>query len=301
MREALGAVRPHYVVVNGIKLAYDDEGTGPVLLCLHAIGHGAGDYVALRERVKHRYRVIALDWPGHGRSEGESDTPGDERYAVHLEAFVHALGLERFILLGNSVGGGAAIRFAARHSDKVRALIVINSAGLFARVPIVPWFIRLLSRYFFGAGVRRRRWYPRAFAAYYRRMLRGDAAAEQRQRIIDSAYEQAPLLAAAWHQFAEPSADVRHLAERVRCPVLVVWATLDPANHLWVNRPGIARFRDMQLITFRAGHSPFLEMPDEFVPAMHTFLDRVLELNDSAAHASRFTPATGVQPRRTDL
>jgi pimeloyl-ACP methyl ester carboxylesterase len=273
-RTLIGAASSSRICVNGVELAYDDEGSGPTLLCLHAIGHGAGDYAALRARLKHRYRVIALDWPGQGASASESEPPGDERYSQHLEAFVDALGLDQITLLGNSVGGAASIRFASRRPEKVRALILANAAGLYLPIPGVRLFIRLMARVF-AAGAAGASWFPRFFAWYYSRLLRYDAAAEQRARIIAAHRELAPLLALAWRGFAEPSADVRHLAETVSCPVLVAWAVLDPLNGLWLNRGGIRRFSNLRLATFRSGHSPFLELPEEFLVTFNEFMQSV--------------------------
>src|SRR5262245_31035286 len=75
------------VVVDGVRRAFDEEGAGPAILCLHAIGHGARDYEDLRARFRGRFRVIALDWPGHGRS-GEDTAPASaERFAALAARF----------------------------------------------------------------------------------------------------------------------------------------------------------------------------------------------------------------------
>jgi 4,5:9,10-diseco-3-hydroxy-5,9,17-trioxoandrosta-1(10),2-diene-4-oate hydrolase len=119
-RTELGAERPgegagREVVVDGVRIAYDDEGAGSVLVCLHAIGHGARDFRRLRARLSSRYRVIALDWPGQGRSGDDRLPASAARYAELLAGFVDALRLGELVVLGNSIGGAAAIRFAAKH------------------------------------------------------------------------------------------------------------------------------------------------------------------------------------------
>lgn len=80
-RHALGVATPaRYTKLCGVELAYSDsEGSGLPIVCLHAIGHGARDFVPLRARLDPGYRFITLDWPGQGRS-GE-DVPPD---LVHL-------------------------------------------------------------------------------------------------------------------------------------------------------------------------------------------------------------------------
>src|SRR5262245_33086028 len=109
LRSAVGAGPPwHELVVDGVRLAYDDEGNGPPIMCLHAIGHGAGDFTRLRERFRARYRVIAVDWPGQGRSGDDALPPTAARYADLLGGLLDALGLDRVVLVGNSIGGAAA-------------------------------------------------------------------------------------------------------------------------------------------------------------------------------------------------
>jgi 4,5:9,10-diseco-3-hydroxy-5,9,17-trioxoandrosta-1(10),2-diene-4-oate hydrolase len=56
------------IVVDGVHMAVAHEGAGPPVVCVHAIGHGGGDYAAFASGLKSRFQVIRIDWPGHGRS-----------------------------------------------------------------------------------------------------------------------------------------------------------------------------------------------------------------------------------------
>src|SRR5262245_58708320 len=130
-RSAVGATAPwKEVVVDGVRLAYDDEGQGPAIVCLHAIGHGARDFSPLRERLGHRYRTLALDWPGQGNSGDDREAASAARYTTLLRGFLDAVGLDDVVLLGNSIGGAAAIRLAAESGERVRALVLANPGGL---------------------------------------------------------------------------------------------------------------------------------------------------------------------------
>ncbi len=274
-RSALGAQAPwRETVVDGVRLAYDDEGTGPVLVCLHAIAHGAGDFAGLRERLRERlrdrWRVLALDWPGQGNS-GEDTVPASAaRYAAVLAGFLDAVGIEQAVLLGNSIGGAAAVQYAAVHPSRVRALVLANPGGLDRFDALTGPMTGVMAR-FFAAGAAGARWYPLAFAAYYRLVL-SKAAAAQRARIVASAVKLAPILAQAWRSFGTPAADIRGLAPRVTCPVLFTWATGDRINQLRRCRPAIERFPNGRLETFRGGHAAFLEDLDAFSASLERFL-----------------------------
>ena len=89
-RHAVGAsAARRFLTVDGVRLAYDDVGTGPAIVCLHAIGHGASDFARLAERLRSRQRVIALDWPGQGWSDPDHEPPTSRRYAVSTAPLSH--------------------------------------------------------------------------------------------------------------------------------------------------------------------------------------------------------------------
>src|ERR1700733_8411985 len=111
-RSAVGAQEPRkYVSLDGISIAYTDSGgSGPILICLHAIGHGARDFEDLGRRLSPQYRVIALDFPNQGNSGPDSQPASGTRYAKLLSAFIAQLDLPSVTLLGNSIGAATAIR-----------------------------------------------------------------------------------------------------------------------------------------------------------------------------------------------
>jgi len=271
-RHAVGATDARrFVTIDGVRLAYDDVGAGPTVVCLHAIGHGAGDFARLAARLRDRHRVLALDWPGQGWSDPDREPPSSRRYAELCAGFLAAVAAGPVVIVGNSIGGGVAIRHAAAHPEQVRGLVLANCAGLDAFDGVTRVACGLMAR-FFRAGVRGARWFPRAFAAYYRSVLPLPAAAIQRARIVASAAEIVPILAAAWAGFAAPDADLRKLAPTIACPVLFTWAVRDRFIQLRRNLPAIRAFPNGRLVEFRAGHAPQLEVPDAFEAEVETFL-----------------------------
>ena len=271
-RHAVGAsAGRRFVDVDGVRLAYDDVGRGPTVVCLHAIGHGAGDFASLAARLRDRHRVLALDWPGQGWSDPDVQAPTSRRYAELLDGFLAAVDAGPVVIVGNSIGGGAAIRWTAAHPASVRGLVLVNNSGLDRFDGTTRIACGLMAR-FFRAGVRRARWFPWAFGAYYRSVLPAAAAAAQRARIVASAEEIAPVLAEAWARFAAPDADLRALVPTIACPVLFTWAVGDRFNQLRRARPAIERFPHARLVEFQGGHAPQLEHPEAFEAEVTAFL-----------------------------
>jgi 4,5:9,10-diseco-3-hydroxy-5,9,17-trioxoandrosta-1(10),2-diene-4-oate hydrolase len=290
-RAPLGTGPGHRTVrLEGITLAYDDEGAGPPVVCLHAIGHGASDFASLRARLSDRHRVVALDWPGHGRSTADTVPAGASRYAALLAELLDAARITRPVLIGNSIGGAVALRYAAARPDAVRGLVLENPGGL---APVDDRLARTalaaMAR-FFDAGARGAWWFPRAYAAYYRTcvLLRG-AAAAQRRRIVAAGREMAPVLRDAWRSFANPAEDARALAPHVACPVLFAWARFDQFVPLSRSLPAVERVPDARVVRFAAGHAAHLETPAAFESAVEAFLAE-LDARDGAA-AQRDTAA----------
>ena len=117
------------VEVHGLSLHYLDWGgeEKPAMVCLHGAAQNAHmwDFTALA--FCDRYRVLALDQRGHGDSQWAPD--GDYTRQAHqrdITGFMDALGLDRFILVGLSMGGSNAITYTANNPGRVRALVAVD-------------------------------------------------------------------------------------------------------------------------------------------------------------------------------
>jgi pimeloyl-ACP methyl ester carboxylesterase len=273
-REKLGVSAPYLTCeIDGVAIAYRQVGQGPDIVCLHAIGHGGSDFDAVAPALSQRYRLTMPDWPGHGHSGADARPPGVARFGEILAGFIKARGLANVILIGNSVGGGAAIHYAHRAPDNVRALVLANPAGLVAQTPRTRRALRIMEK-FFAAGVARRWWFSPAFGLYYRMVLPRAPARDRRRAIVDARFEIAPLLTQAWRDFGQPSSDLRTEAASLKCPVLFTWAMRDRFVRYDLCRDAIRAVPNATVEKFDAGHTPFLETPEAFVAAVEKFLDQ---------------------------
>ena len=275
-RSGVGAQAPRKtVLVDRVPIAYTDSGgDGPTIICLHAIGHGARDFADLSRRIGSNYRVIALDFPGQGDSGTDSQPASGTRYARLLEGFIESLGIRSTILLGNSIGGATAVRYAHMHPDRVAALVLCDSGGLQPPTAVSRLFIGVFVQ-FFAAGRRGARWYPSMFERYYKRVLIAEPARQERVRIVRSAYEIAPILEEAWKSFARPDESLNAILPQVRCPVLIAWAKDDFVLPLKGTRPAFQRFPNQRLEVFEGGHAAFLEDPERFEQSLRRFLKEI--------------------------
>lgn len=117
----------HHFQHDGLTLSYlDAGGPGPVLIALPSHWMEGVTFAPLAAALAPAWRVIALDQRGHGYSDHAPREGGYTRdaYLGDLAALLRHLRLDDAVLLGNSLGGVNAYQFAARHPDRVRALVV---------------------------------------------------------------------------------------------------------------------------------------------------------------------------------
>lgn len=118
---------------NDIKLHYEEKGAGTPLILLHGNGEDGSYFVHQMDYFSERYRVIALDTRGHGKSPRGEKPFTIRQFAEDLRAFLDEQGIERADLLGFSDGGNIALIFAMRYPQRVCRL-VLNGANLYSAV-----------------------------------------------------------------------------------------------------------------------------------------------------------------------
>lgn len=275
LRAAVGVPDDHLTIeMDGTRIVYTDKGSGLPVICLHATGHGARDFEGVKTMLPDGFRFLALDWPGQGRSGEDSQPASAQRYAELLDGFIDELGLDRVVLLGNSVGGAAAIIYASANPTRVAGLVLADPGGLAKINPFVRLFCAAMTR-FFRAGAKRRRWFLPLFRMYYHVVLSRGPIADHRARIVNAGYEHARVLAEAWNSFGTPEADIRALCPKLQCPVLVSWAKHDRVIPYSVCRKAIRTIPNAKIEMFNAGHAAFLEDPIAFEIVFRSFLANI--------------------------
>ena len=112
-----------------IQLYYREEGIGEPLVLLHGNGEDGSYFEHQISYLKKKYRVIAVDTRGHGKSARGTAPFTIRQFAEDLREFLQEQGLERVNLLGFSDGGNIALIFAMRYPHMVKRLI-LNGANL---------------------------------------------------------------------------------------------------------------------------------------------------------------------------
>jgi pimeloyl-ACP methyl ester carboxylesterase len=210
----------HFVVIDGIRFHYRDEGRGPVVVLLHANFSNLIDWDPWVEALKDRYRVVRFDMTSHGLT-GPDPTGNytQERTLALAEKFIDALSLQRFTIGGTSMGGTMAIHYTAAHPDRVAGLILLSPGSLEGReqkrrgnVPKAAYVLKYIM--------------PRALPEFMLRSGFGDPA-RLPDALVDRWYDmwrRAGQREAQLDRLSQYEAgDIEGIVGRVRVPVLLLW------------------------------------------------------------------------------
>jgi pimeloyl-ACP methyl ester carboxylesterase len=119
--------RGQFIDIDGARLHYLDKGSGPPLLLIHGLAGQVHNFThSLLGRLTHDFRVIILDRPGSGYSSRPDDTLAPlAAQARIIGRFCQALGLERPLVVGHSLGGAIALALALDRPEQVGGLALI--------------------------------------------------------------------------------------------------------------------------------------------------------------------------------
>jgi pimeloyl-ACP methyl ester carboxylesterase len=125
-----------FITCGSASISYLESGSGMPLVLLHGIGSGARSWQHQLAGLSKRLRVIAWDAPGYGGSTALAPViPSAQDYADALQQFVDALALERFHLVGHSLGCVMAARYAKLHPNRLLSLTLAAIATGHAQLP----------------------------------------------------------------------------------------------------------------------------------------------------------------------
>ncbi|ULH16425.1 alpha/beta hydrolase [Deinococcus sp. KNUC1210] len=251
------------------QLAYDDQGSGPLIVALPGLGDLRQTYRLLTPLlVSAGYRVVTLDPRGQGESSAVWPDYSPAANGEDLSALLQHLDAGPAVLVANSYSGGAAVWAAARTPERVAAMVLI---GAFVRDPHVSLPQRLMMWAALSGP-----WKVSGWLTYFATLFRGGTPADQtayHRRLRDNLTEPGRF-AALQAMLRATRAPVEAQLSAVRAPTLVLMGSRDPD----FPDPGaegqfIARALRGQLTLLEgAGHYPQAEQPQRTASAVLDFL-----------------------------
>ena len=115
-----------YVTLNGTRLRYIVTGQGPALVLLHTLRTQLDMFQKVVPELAKRFRVYALDYPGHGFSDIPKGDYSAEFFVAAVAHFLDQLDIKDAVVVGESIGGAIALLLAARRNRRVRGVVAVN-------------------------------------------------------------------------------------------------------------------------------------------------------------------------------
>ena len=276
------AISSQTIELNGVKLVYDDAGSGTAIVTLHG-GPGMGSRIRDWQTfgpLTNSYRLVSYDQRGSGESQG-AEPYSHAQFVADLEALRVELNLGKFVVLGGSYGGFIALEYALTHPQSLHALILRDTAAsnrfqdtskVKAMESGFPIDEATLDRLFSGqmdSDEDFRRSYAMIQPLYT--ATRDPAAEAEQLARIPFRYQT--------HNWAfsrnQPGYDLVSRLPEIRLPVLVTVGRHDWITPLEASQELVAGLAQSELVIFEhSGHSPQIEESERFLSVVRDFLVR---------------------------
>jgi len=290
-----------FVEAGGMRLHYHEagpaggsqagpaggNGAGPAVgapvVLLHGGGPGASAWSNFGPNLPvfaERFRTLMIDQPGFGKSARPPVTGNYFTFAADaLAGLLTVLGIERVHLIGNSLGGGTAVRFALRYPERAGRLVLMGPGGLSLNVfaPDPTEGVKRLMEFAAPPGPSKEK-----LAAFLRTLVHDQRLVTD--EMVDERFAAASdpgalaAMASLGASFFDPASAEEGLlwreAHRLRHEVLLIWGREDRVNPLDGALVALTLIRRAQLHVFgRCGHWAQLEKFDEFNRLAISFLE----------------------------
>jgi pimeloyl-ACP methyl ester carboxylesterase len=252
------------IKVDGLEVLYYMAGSGEPLVVIHGGGGDARTWLSNMEVLAKKYTVYAPDLPGYGGS-----APLDGKYYIpelttFIKRFTECMGLEKFYLMGHSLGGGVALNVALNFPDKIKKLVLVDSLclgreiALWVRLFSLPAFIKSVGNIFM-AVMTSVKWVVKQLNP---------------ARYIMALSPAAMTVGGSISTFHEQTLSLEKRLPEVKMPTLLVWGSKDPIVPVMQAYRAALAIPDCKVKVFeKRGHNVHRDELEEFSSILNRFLD----------------------------
>ncbi len=243
---------------NGFK--YIEEGEGEVLLLLHGLMGALSNWETVINEFKNRYKVVIPMLPIYDMPLLNTGVKG---LANFVHKFLKHKKYENVVLLGNSLGGHVALVFAINHQDRIKAMVLTGSSGLYENS--------------FGGSFPKRENYE--FIKEKVEFTFYDPATATKE-LVDEVYETVNDRAKVIKILAMAKSAIRHNMakelKKIKLPVSLIWGKNDKITPPEVAEEFNTLLPQSELTWIdKCGHAPMMEQPEEFNVILNRFLEKI--------------------------
>jgi pimeloyl-ACP methyl ester carboxylesterase len=251
-----------------------EAGEGAPVVLLHGPGVYGAHWLSTIPALATTRRVVAPDLPGHGESGLFAGPPDPELWSAWLDDLIECTCAAPPTLVGSTLGGAIAARFAADHGDRLAALVLVDTLGLTEFRPTAD-FGAALTDYLSAPGrlTYDRLWNQCAFDLAALRDRLGERFDLVKAYTLDrmAAPGRLEALSGVMGQLGVPAIP-RDLLARITVATTLIWGRQDRATPLSIAEEAARHFGWSLLVVDDAADDPALEQPEAFMAALQTVL-----------------------------
>ncbi|RJP60809.1 MAG: alpha/beta hydrolase [Candidatus Auribacter fodinae] len=275
-----------YIDIDGVSVCYVDNGRQgvPVLIFLHGLSLSIHNFRYNYPYFCDDYRVIAVDFPGFGKSDMPDHSYDISYFTSFVMRFMDVLGIDRASFIGNSLGSHVALQIGFEYPDKVDVLVIESATGIRQRYGFLEDM--MLDMYisenrFLHQSERKMRehieWSWNKIVPAADELVRHRVLYRRQYYGTERYFENNRAFVKGLNHVIKDS--IRNKVHTVSVPTLIVWGEKDKVTH-----PNDARFLHAQIqgseLAFipDAGHLAHIEEPEAFNRLVSQYLKRHLLL-----------------------
>jgi 2-hydroxy-6-oxonona-2,4-dienedioate hydrolase len=237
-----------------------DEGKGDTLMLLHGLFGALSNYQFILNDFKGRYRVVIPMLPIYELGMAETSVGG---LVEHVKKFVAEMKLDNMVLVGNSLGGHIAQLYCLAEPQKVRAMVLTGSSGLFESAMGGTYpkrgdydYIKQRTEYTF--------YDPKT------------ATPELIDEVFDICNDRGKVIRVIAVAKSAMRENLAEQLQKVTCPVLLIWGKDDKITPPFVAEEFHKLIKNSELhFMEECGHAPMMEKPQEFNRLLQNFLTKI--------------------------
>jgi len=255
------------ILINNLKINYKQKGKGIPILILHGWGGSSDSWKNVIESIGgNKFNVICPDLPGFGKSDDPKEPWSLNDYISFVFKFKKQLNLDDFILIGHSFGGGLSVKITGMHNNKIKKLILCDSAIIRAkkRLSIRQKLAKRSARIakpFLSSKTYKEKIYPKLQPLIYK--IAGNYDYFSANDVMKKTFKNVLV------------EDLRAYASHVKRPTLIVWGELDKITPLEdaYTLKNIIENSELKIIK-NIEHAPHIKAPEELSNIIIDFINK---------------------------
>ena len=266
------------VSVEGKDAAYlERKGTGESIVFLHGFSADKNNWIRFVRYLPKKYHVLAIDMPGHGDNiQNDVQKYDPTSLSLGVGKIIDAIGLDRFHIAGNSLGGLVSKIYAFRHPDKIITIGLFDSAGVISSEP--GEFFKGLEKGYNPFDVKTREDYDvlKAYAFHNQPFIPWPVdAVMARERIKRNDFNQ-KIFNDVIQQKALLNPDFQNeMVSHLTMPVIVIWGDKDRILHVSSVEVYRQYIQNLEVVILKdCGHMPMIERPEETAKYYTNFISK---------------------------